>query len=163
MIIYHRHRHQDEKIRDTTKSAATWSSRSLVIDELNVSNTAKSVEADANGHQEVVFGRWTEGTSVLLVDDNVLRCSHIILAIEEGLANAADFFWLHEDVLSRLILNFLRDESESLIKREHFLPLVHNLADTIFHFVLVQLQLNSQLRVVLVVASAEFRHVTELS
>lgn len=95
-----------------------------MVDELNISNAAVLVQTNTNGYQEVVLWRWTEGAGELCVNDDVFGCSDIILTVDEGLADAANFLGLDKDDFVRFVLDFLGHESESLVEREHFLALV---------------------------------------
>ena len=100
---------------------------------------------------------------MLGIHDNVFGGSHIILAVNKRLTNATSFSGLNEDVLSRFILDFFGNEAETLVEWEHLFSLVDNLVESVLKFVLVQFQLDTELRVVLVVAHSELWHVAKLS
>lgn len=86
-----------------------------MVDELDIGQTAISIQAHSDGNQEIVLGHGAEDASHLLVDEDILLLSDIVLAVDINFTDAAN------------LLTFLRDESESLVEWEKFLALVHNL------------------------------------
>lgn len=133
-----------------------------MVNELDVGNSSIFIEADSNCDEEVVLGRWSKGTGVLLVDDADLGGTHVILAVHVRFADAADFSRLHEFNFAGFVSNCLGKNSESLVEGEHFLALVHNLRNSVLLLILVKFALDPKSLVVLVIADSEFGQVSKL-
>lgn len=134
----------------------------LVINELNIGNASILIQSNANGYQEIVFWGRSERTGVLRVHDAVFGGSHVVLAVLVRLANTSYLPWFDKNILARLVLDFLRDDSESLIEWKHFLTLVDYLGDAVFKLILIDIALDPELLMISVVAHAELRQVSEL-
>ena len=134
-----------------------------MVDELDIGDAAVLVQADADGNEEIIFRRRSEGAGKFGIDDDVFGGSHIILTVDKGLANATDFLGLDKDDFVGFILDFLGNEAESLVEGEHLLALVDDFREAILEFVLVKLQLNAQVLMISIVAHLELGEVAELS
>ena len=123
-----------------------------MVNKLNISNASVFVETNSNTHNKVVLGLWSKNGNNLLIDHDYFLFFFLrnILAVCFLLAHASE------------LMAFFRDETESLIEREVFLSLVHDLLNSILFLVLIDCSLQTQAFVIYVLANFEFGHPTEL-
>ena len=98
-----------------------------MVNELNIRNATVFIQTNAERHKEKVLGWWSEAARELLVHDGWNLRSHVILTVDEWLADAAELALLDEHVLACLVSHLLRDEAESLVEWEHLLALIDDL------------------------------------
>ena len=122
-----------------------------MIDELNISDTTKFIDANSDCYQEIVFRNWSKNSFDFFVYHEVFLGPDFTLAIYESLSDVADF------------LTILREKSEAFVKWEVFFSLIAYLSQSFFSFVLVDRHLDFESLVIWIHSATKLGQVSKLS